>query len=372
MFIDRVKVHVRAGKGGKGCVSLHREKFVPLGGPDGGNGGKGGDVIFYVDPNENTLVTLHARSWYAAGDGENGAPNNKTGASGKDIRLPVAPGSVIRNAATGEMICDLVGEEDEAIVAAGGRGGRGNATFATSTNQTPRKAQPGEPGVELDLLVELKIVADIGLVGFPNAGKSTLLNAITSAKAKIGDYPFTTLHPVLGTLPLEPEEESHLTRIARQGGATTRARPRIVIADIPGIIEGAHEGAGLGLEFLRHIERTLALLVVLDVSTGREHEPVDAYRTLLDEIQSHNASLLSAPRLVLLSKVDDAPSQEEVDQVTTQLKEAMEKETPLPTPGDIYPISALFGMGIEPLRQAIVELTIRARGLRGAAEAQQI
>ncbi|NUN98570.1 MAG: Obg family GTPase CgtA [Candidatus Omnitrophica bacterium] len=359
MFIDRVKVHVRAGKGGRGAVSFRREKYVPLGGPDGGDGGRGGDVVFHVDPGETTLVTLHGRPWYAAKDGGNGSGANKRGADGASICLPVPPGTVVRNAETGEMLHDLVGEDQAAIVAAGGKGGKGNAAFANSTHQTPQYAQPGLPGEELDLLVELKMVADVALVGFPNAGKSSLLNAITRARSRIGDYPFTTLHPVLGSLPLLPEESAEFQRMASEGGSCSKAPPRIILADVPGILEGAHQGVGLGLEFLRHIERTQALLFVLDVSVARERDPLEAYEALLEEIGSYARRLLDLPRLVALNKIDEA-LEEEIEAFAARL---IDPKAPVHSIqlGGVFPISSLEKVGLEPLRDALVQLLHRLR-----------
>lgn len=360
MFIDRVRVNVRAGKGGDGCVSLHREKFVPLGGPDGGNGGRGGDVIFYVAPGENTLAVLHSRPWYAAEDGGKGENNNKTGRDGESIRIAVPPGTVVKDQVSGEVLFDLVEDDQEEVIAAGGRGGKGNAHYATPTHQTPRKAEPGQPGVERDLLVELKVVADIGLVGFPNAGKSTLLNAITRARAKVGEYPFTTLHPVLGTLDIKPDEEAELMHRSGKTPVPGSIRPRIVVADIPGILEGAHTGVGLGLEFLRHIERTKALLFVLDISVERDREPLEAYQALLEEIASYNPDLLERPRLITLSKVDDPLAEEEITHIEAELRGHMKDEDPCPTPGDVYPVSAILGIGLEPLREALVKVILAA------------
>lgn len=356
MFIDRIRIKVSGGKGGDGCVSFHREKFVPLGGPDGGNGGRGGDVIFYVEPGENTLINLHARPWYAAEPGEKGSTNNKTGADGASIRLLVPPGTTIRDATTDELICDLVEESQEKVVAAGGRGGKGNAHYATPTNQTPRRAEPGRPGVEKELLVELKVVADIGIVGFPNAGKSTLLNGITKARARVGDYPFTTLHPVLGTLELDSDEETQLLQIRIEKGIRSKIRPRIILADIPGILEGAHQGVGLGLEFLRHIERTKVLMFVLDVSVHREREPVDAYQALVNEIEAYNPDLLSKPRLIVLNKIDDPLDEVEIVEIIDSLRQVFRNETPQPQPGSIFSVSALVGIGLVPLRQALFEV----------------
>jgi len=361
MFVDRVKVEVVAGKGGDGCVSFHREKFVPRGGPDGGKGGRGGDVVFYVEVAETTLARLHGRPRYVAGSGGPGSTNNKTGRNGSSIRFPVPPGTIVRDADTGDLVCELVDEEAQAIVAAGGKGGRGNASFATSTNQVPRRADPGKPGEQRTLAVELKVVADIGLVGFPNAGKSTLLNAITSARAKIGDYPFTTLNPVLGTIPLLPDEEALSFRAAGRESAGKKYRPRVVVADIPGILEGAHRGVGLGLDFLRHIERTHTLLFVLDVSDGREYDPLEAYAALVDEIGNYDPKLLRYPRLVALSKIDSPLGLEEIDLIEVELRERMRGEDPPPWPGGIFRISALRAEGLAPLRDALVQLVFAHR-----------
>lgn len=361
MFVDRVKVRVRAGKGGDGCVSFHREKFVPRGGPDGGMGGAGGDVVFYVDPGETTLVRLHGQPSYEAGDGAPGEPGNRTGKSGSDVRVPVAPGSVVRDALTDEIVCDLVLHDDESIVAKGGKGGKGNSSFATSTIQVPRRFETGTPGEERDLIVELKVVADIGLVGFPNAGKSTLLNALTRARAKIASYPFTTLNPVLGTIELEVDEEAELTAIQAQAEIPSRHRPRIVIADIPGIVEGAHEGVGLGTEFLRHIERTEVLLFVVDVSVHREQEPEDAYSALVQEVGNYDPILLERPRLVCLNKIDDPLEVEEIDQIESEIRARMRGEDPPPKPGDVFRISGLRGEGLDPLRGKLVDIVTRSR-----------
>lgn len=362
MFIDRVKIKVRAGNGGRGAVSFRREKYVPMGGPDGGDGGKGGDVIFYVEPGETTLIQLHKKPWYAATNGGNGQSSNKTGKDGRSIRLPVPPGTLVREVESGRILCDLVGEDEERVIAAGGRGGKGNSHFATSTHQVPRRAEPGKPGDEFELLVELKMVADIGLVGFPNAGKSTLLNAMTRASAKIGNYPFTTLHPVLGTLTLSVDEDQALTRIVTPEGETpTRIRPRIIVADIPGILEGAHEGVGLGLEFLKHIERTEVLLFVLDASVQRAEEPAAAYRSLIDEIRSYREDLLDRPRVIALNKIDDPLDESELPQLVRTLDEVNAEEEPRPIPGTVFPISAKEGIGITPLRDELVRLILEVR-----------
>jgi GTP-binding protein len=361
MFIDRVKVEVRAGNGGHGCVSFHREKFAPRGGPDGGNGGTGGDVVFYVDPGETVLSALNSKPVFQAQNGRPGDSNNKTGRSGQGIRIPVPPGTVVRNAETGKILCELVDLTAEAVVAAGGKGGKGNAMFANAIHQAPTKATPGEPGEAFLLEVELKIVADIGLVGFPNAGKSTLINAITSARAKVASYPFTTLNPVIGTLPLEPAEIADLIRSQPEADREAGHKPRIVIADIPGILEGAHRGVGLGLDFLRHIERTRVLVFVLDVSVDREHEPVEAYRSLVEEIASYKAELLEHPRLIVLNKIDNPLMEVEIDDIEANVKKAMAEEEIPPDPGTVFRISALKGFGLEPLRKSLVDIIIERR-----------
>src|SRR5215212_8727953 len=273
MFIDRVVVNVKAGDGGSGIVSFRREKFVPMGGPDGGEGGRGGDIIVVGDSNLATLLDYTYRDSWTAERGEHGMGANKTGRSGADVVLPVPPGTVIRDAASRELLGEILESGDEIVVAAGGRGGKGNAFFATATNQAPRQWQPGEEGQQRTLELELKLIADVGLVGAPNAGKSTLLSVISAARPKIADYPFTTLAPNLGV-------------------AQLAAHGTFVVADIPGIIEGAHEGKGLGLQFLRHIERTrlLAFLIPID-SLDWQAE----YDQLRREISHHSAELGAKP-----------------------------------------------------------------------------
>ena len=245
-FIDEVKIYVKAGDGGNGAVAFRREKYVPFGGPAGGNGGKGGDVILYADPGMNTLVAFRRKRHFKAGRGGHGGGQNRQGAAGKDCRIPVPVGTVVRDAETGQILADLVEPGQEVVVARGGRGGRGNAAFASPTNQAPRFAEKGAPGEERWLILELKLIADVGIIGVPNAGKSTLLSVISAARPKIADYPFTTLSPNLGVVTVNFHD--------------------FVVADIPGLIEGAHKGAGLGDRFLRHIERTRLLIHLLDLS----------------------------------------------------------------------------------------------------------
>jgi GTP-binding protein len=281
-FIDTATISVKAGDGGVGCVSFRREKFVPKGGPDGGNGGRGGSIVLRANRQLTTLLDYHYKRSYKARRGEHGLGARKTGASADDIVLQVPVGTVVRNAADGKVLADLVRDREEVVVAKGGRGGRGNAEFATATNQAPRHYELGEEGDEAELELELKLLADVGLIGLPNAGKSTLISVISAARPKIADYPFTTLIPNLG--------------IVRLGEGAS-----FVVADIPGLIEGAHTGKGLGVQFLRHIERTRVLLFLLDATNP---DPKADYDMLLNELRGFDATLLKKPRVVVLSKMD--------------------------------------------------------------------
>ena len=282
MFIDRVVIHVSAGTGGSGCTSFRREYRVPMGGPDGGDGGQGGDVIVRGDSNMSTLLDYTYRDRWTAERGEHGKGSNKTGRSGEDVVLPVPPGTMIRDTASGEFLGEVLEDGQEIVIARGGRGGKGNAFFATATHQAPREWQPGEEGESRTIELELKLIADVGLVGQPNAGKSTLLSVISAARPKIADYPFTTLSPNLGVVQLSDHRS-------------------FVVADIPGIIEGAHEGKGLGLRFLRHIERTRLLAVLI---------PIDAldwqaeYDQLRREIEAYSTELSQKPHCVVFTKMD--------------------------------------------------------------------
>ncbi|HNV74342.1 MAG TPA: GTPase ObgE, partial [Gemmatimonadaceae bacterium] len=282
MFIDLVVVRVAAGTGGSGCVSFRREKFYPMGGPDGGDGGRGGDVIVRADRNLATLLDYTYRDQWIAERGQHGSGNNKTGRSADNLVLPVPPGTVIRDHDSGERVGEVVEHGQELVVAKGGRGGKGNAFFATATHQSPREWQPGEEGIARTLELELKLIADVGLVGKPNAGKSTLLSVISAARPKIADYPFTTLQPNLGVVALT----DHRT---------------FVVADIPGIIEGAHEGKGLGLQFLRHIERTrlLAFLIPIDAEDWQAE-----YDQLRHEVEQYSPELAAKPHCVVFTKHD--------------------------------------------------------------------
>ena len=282
MFIDRVIVRVTAGNGGSGIVSFRREKFAPMGGPDGGDGGKGGDVIIRADSNLATLLDYKYRDAWQADSGEHGSGSNKTGRSGADVVLPVPPGTIVRNHDTNEVLGEVLEHDDSFVVARGGRGGKGNTWFATSVHRSPREWQPGEDGDAIALELELKLIADVGLVGQPNAGKSTLLSVISAATPKIGDYPFTTLAPNLGVVQLSDSRT-------------------FVVADIPGIIEGAHEGKGLGLQFLRHIERTrlLAYLIPVDAMDWQAD-----YDQLRNEVRQYSEELADKPHCVVFTKMD--------------------------------------------------------------------
>ncbi len=284
MFVDEAVITVSAGNGGPGCVSFRREKYIPKGGPDGGNGGRGGDVVMAADENVNTLYDFAHNHHWKAQHGEQGKGSQMSGLDGKDCVIKVPPGTMVYDEASGELLHDL-GPGMSAVIAKGGRGGKGNEHFKTSTNQTPRKAEPGEPGETRRLKLELRLIADVGFVGMPNAGKSTLLAALTRATPKIADYPFTTLTPQLG--------------IAELDG--TR---RLVLADIPGLIEGAAAGGGLGHEFLRHIERTKVLVHLLDIAPPDGSKPSDNYRKIRAELAGYSQALADKPELIVLNKVD--------------------------------------------------------------------
>ncbi len=298
MFYDEAKIHVKGGDGGDGCVAFRREKFVPHGGPAGGNGGDGGDVVLYTDPHLSTLYRFSKKVHFKAPRGEHGRGKNQRGASGEDVRIGVPPGTMVYDAESGEMVGDLTEPGQELTVAHGGSGGRGNASFVSSTNQAPRLAEHGESGQERWLRLELKLLADVGLVGMPNAGKSTLLSATTAAKPKIAAYPFTTLQPNLGVVALDPETE-------------------FVLADIPGLIEGASEGKGLGHEFLRHIERTRVLIHLID---GLSADPLADFAAINEELAAFNESLTRKPQLVAFNKIDIPEARERWPEVEEELE----------------------------------------------------
>ncbi len=285
-FIDEAKILVKAGDGGNGCINFHHEKFVPKGGPDGGNGGDGGDVILRSSRHINTLLDFKFKRHFHAQNGENGRGKNQNGKNGEDLIIEVPCGTVVRDVHRNKILGDLTNHGDELIIARGGKGGRGNAEFATPTNQAPRYAEPGTKGEEREIILELKLLADVGLVGFPNAGKSTLISVISSAKPKIADYPFTTLVPNLG--------------VVRYGEGKS-----FVVADIPGLIEGAHNGKGLGIQFLRHIERTRILLFLIDALS---ENPKREYEILINELHSYKSTLPRKKKIVAITKIDTADS----------------------------------------------------------------
>ena len=317
-FIDRVKIYVKSGHGGKGCVSFRREAYVPKGGPNGGNGGKGGDVIIRADKQLGTLIDLKYQQNYWAENGEQGRGKEQTGADGKDIIIRVPVGTLVCDAETKDPIVDLDTDAMEFVLAKGGRGGKGNAFFKTATNQAPRHAQPGEPEEELTLFLELKLLADVGLVGFPNAGKSTLISRISAAKPKIADYPFTTLTPVLGVV--KPDK-----------------RKSFVVADIPGLIENAHKGAGLGFEFLRHVERTSILLHLVDVSGMVPGDPVENFKKINNELELYSKDLKKKYMAIAATKID-AKIQENLDKLERYCAEAGYM---------FFPVSAITGAGLD-------------------------
>jgi GTP-binding protein len=335
MLVDSVRITVRAGDGGNGCASFRREKFVPRGGPDGGDGGRGGSVILVVDEGLNTLLHLHHRRLVRAERGQHGRGSNKTGASGNDVTLRVPPGTVVRNAASGEVLGDLVENGGELVVARGGRGGRGNPRFASATNRTPRTAEDGERGETLDLDLELKLLADVGLVGLPNAGKSTLLSRLSAARPKVADYPFTTVEPHLGVV-TSPDDDLRT----------------LVMADIPGLIEGAHEGAGLGTQFLRHIERCPVLAHLVDLAADSPLEGrVD---TIRGELEAHPAPLHVRPWVLVGTKLDAVADR---DAVLAEL-EAVAGERGVRS----VAISAVTGEGVDLMLRSLFDLTEEMKG----------
>lgn len=335
-FIDKVKVRLKAGDGGRGCVAFRREKFVPRGGPNGGDGGNGGSVVFVADSGMNTLYDFHYRPHLRARNGGPGLGDRKSGPKGDDLIVKVPPGTTLRDAGTGQLIADLVSVGQEAIAAKGGRGGRGNQHFATSRNRAPRHCEEGKPGEEREIVLELRSIADVGLVGFPNAGKSTLLRAISNATPEVGDYPFTTLSPHLGVV----ERDSHT----------------IVVADIPGLIEGASEGKGLGHEFLRHIERTSVLLYVMD---ARGFDGMEARTAASDfdavrrEVLAYSDSMKTKESLVAVNKVDLVSSPERLRQIEGELRSLSD--------APVFLISAQMKTGLEELVQEVFRVVLSSK-----------
>lgn len=335
MFADRARIFIRAGKGGDGHVSFRREKYVPDGGPDGGDGGKGGDVIFVVDEGLNTLTDFRHITKYRAQDGEPGGKRNCHGANGADVVLKVPPGTVIKDSETGKVILDMADKKEPVVLLKGGRGGRGNRNYVTSTMQAPKYAQPGQPAKELIVDLELKCIADVGLVGFPSVGKSTFLARVTNARPKIAEYHFTTLTPNLGVVDL-----------GEHNG--------FVIADIPGIIEGAAEGVGLGLEFLRHIERTKVIIHIVDAASIDGRDPVNDVKIINEELKKYNKDIESRPTVIAANKID-ALDEIGYETVIEMLKEEFEKDGV-----KIFPISAVSGKGISELLWYVNDLVENA------------
>jgi GTP-binding protein len=327
MFIDEVRILVKAGDGGNGCLAFRREKFVPRGGPSGGDGGRGGDVVFVCSEHANTLLMFRFNPEHKAERGRHGEGSNRTGAEGKSIEVAVPVGTVLYDEDTGERVFDFTEPGQRFTAAKGGRGGKGNARFATSTHQAPTEHEPGKPGEEKHLRLELKLLADVGLVGFPNAGKSTLISRISAARPKIADYPFTTLEPNLGVVQL-PDYKS------------------FVVADIPGLIEGAHTGAGLGIQFLRHIERTKLLAHLVDVSEATGRDPVNDFEIIMNELASFSEELLAKPMIVVATKIDAAQDAARVE----ALREVAHERG-----FAFFEISSVTGQGIDGLKFAMAE-----------------
>ncbi|HEX6998952.1 MAG TPA: GTPase ObgE [Gammaproteobacteria bacterium] len=342
-FVDEADIHVQAGNGGDGCVSFRREKFIPRGGPDGGDGGDGGSVYLVAREGINTLADFRVNRRFRAASGRAGSGNNKTGLSGEDLYIEVPPGTVVEDVDTGETLGDLAHDGDTLLVARGGRGGKGNTHFKSSVNRAPRKATPGQPGESRHLKLALKVLADVGLLGTPNAGKSTLTRALSAARPKVADYPFTTLHPHLGVVRVGPERS-------------------FVVADIPGLIEGAAEGAGLGIRFLKHLERTRLLLHVVDACPqGEGADPVADTRAVEAELISYSPTLAARPRWLVLNKLDLLPPEERaarVERIVSELNWA----------GPVFGISALTGEGTERLAQEAMAFLEREEKERGDGE----
>jgi GTP-binding protein len=334
MFIDKATLHVKSGAGGNGMVAWRREKYVPYGGPAGGDGGQGGDVFIEATDDLSTLMDFRYQSIFKADDGEKGGPKNMHGKAGKDIIIRVPCGTIIRDVETGNAVADLRDNGDRVLVAAGGRGGRGNSRFVSSRRQSPQFSEPGEPGIERDLELELKLLAEVGIIGLPNAGKSTLISTISAAKPKIADYPFTTLVPNLGVV-RKPNGDG------------------IVVADIPGLVEGASEGIGLGHEFLRHVERTRLLLHLVDISGvefSDESEALANYDLINQELAKYNERLSKKPQIVVLSKTDTV-SEDTIRRMTAEISRK--------TTDKVFAISSATRKGIEPLLNAVFEMLDR-------------
>ena len=330
MFADRARIFIKSGKGGDGHVSFRREKYVPNGGPDGGDGGKGGDVIFEVDEGLNTLTDFRHKRKYHAENGEEGKKKNCFGRNGADIVVKVPPGTVLKEVESGKVIADMSGDNKRQIILKGGRGGKGNQHYATATMQAPKYAQPGQPAIELEVLLELKVIADVGLVGFPNVGKSTLLSRVTNAQPKIANYHFTTLNPNLGVVDLDETNG-------------------FVIADIPGLIEGASQGIGLGYEFLRHIERTKVMIHMVDAAGTEGRDPIADIYTINKELEEYDPAILQRPQVIAANKIDAIYTEDEdpVEKLRAEFE---------PQGIKVYPISAVSGKGLKELLYHVNDL----------------
>jgi GTP-binding protein len=331
LFIDEVKILVKAGDGGNGCLAFRREKYVPRGGPSGGDGGHGGDVVLVASPHHNTLLHFRFNPEHKAERGRHGEGSNRKGRDGESIDVATPIGTMVYDADTGELLHDFTVAGDRFIVAKGGRGGKGNARFATSTHQAPTEHEDGKPGEEKRLKLELKLLADVGLVGFPNAGKSTLISRISAARPKIADYPFTTLEPNLGVVSMSADLSTPAT---------------FVVADIPGLIEGAHEGHGLGIQFLRHVERTRLLVHLVDVSEASGRDPVEDFDIVMAELESFSETMIEKPMIVVATKIDAAQDPKRIKKL-----ERHAKKRKLP----FLKISSVTGEGIDELKKAMWE-----------------
>ncbi|MEE9174666.1 MAG: GTPase ObgE [Thermodesulfobacteriota bacterium] len=325
-FIDEAKIYIKAGDGGRGCVSFRREKYVPRGGPNGGDGGNGGDIIMVARRNMSSLLDHRYQQHYRAKRGEHGRGKDQHGKNSEHLLIPVPMGTIVKDFETEEFLGDLTENNQELIVAKAGRGGKGNARFVSSTNQAPKEAEPGGEGEEKTLKLELKLLADVGLLGFPNAGKSTLISTISAARPKIADYPFTTLVPNLGV-------------VSYGDGAT------FVLADIPGLIEGAHEGAGLGIQFLRHIERTKILIHLLDLSPITQRDPIEDYETMNRELKAYSEELSKKPQILALNKIDITEVREDLEEIEKHFSKSGVKT---------FPISSATGEGTKELVWEVV------------------
>lgn len=334
MFADRASIYIRSGKGGDGHVSFRREKYVPNGGPDGGDGGRGGDVIFVVEEGLNTLADFRHIRKYCAQDGESGGKRNCSGKDGEDIIIKVPQGTVIIEETTGKVITDMSEQNKRQVLLKGGRGGKGNQHYATATMQAPKYAQPGQPFIELNVRLELKVIADVGLIGFPNVGKSTFLSRVSNAKPKIANYHFTTLHPNLGVVDF------------KEGTG-------FVIADIPGLIEGASEGTGLGHEFLRHIERTKVMIHIVDAASTEDRDPIEDIYTINKELNAYNKEIATRPQVIAANKIDVLANKDEVIQ---KLRDEFE-----PQGMKVFPISAVAGVGVTELLYYVREMLLNSK-----------